>query len=220
MDRSDDWRDPMTHLTREELLSWRDAPTDASREHIVGHLATCDECADAYAELIRTRPADVAASRLNSDRFIEAGYRAARGRHPAPIQQPRVPSRRPASWLLPLAAALILGLLTPFIYRATVLAPRPADTVRGTDVQPMAPIGPVQELREFSWQSPIEAAQYRVRVFRGTTEIWTATSTTTRLQSTLPLLERNVEYTWQVDAIDKEGAVRLQSPRQPFMLHR
>src|SRR5688572_11015670 len=91
---------------------------------------------------------------------VRGAARALRGTPPLPVAAPT----RPA-WVLPLAAVIALGLLTPLVYRSLTPAPPPVDTVRGTDVQPIAPIGPVAELREFSWQSPIEAVQYRVRVF-------------------------------------------------------
>ncbi len=137
------------------------------------------------------------------------------------LEEPQAPSRSVQRWALPLAAALALAVLSPFVYRS--LAPSPAplarpDTVRGTDLQPVAPVGDVRELREFTWQSPIAATRYRVRVYRGAVEIWSATSDTTRVSSTPPRLEPGVEYAWQVEALDREGAVRLQSPRQPFTL--
>jgi hypothetical protein len=180
----------------EALVEYHEASVPERQSHAIdGHVQSCSRCQLVLLNLDDPQPA--------IDRVTPPVHVTA--------------ARRPA-WLLPLAAAIALGVLTPLVYRSLTPAPPPPDTVRGTDVQPIAPVGPVADVREFSWQSPIEAAQYRVRVFRGSAEIWTATSPTTRLSQSMPLLERGVEYTWQVDAIDREGAVRLQSPRQAFSL--
>jgi hypothetical protein len=67
----------MTHLTREELQRWRDAPTLEMRERVVAHFAECDACCGAYAELMRTR-ADDAEPTLDAASFRERGYRVVR----------------------------------------------------------------------------------------------------------------------------------------------
>jgi hypothetical protein len=143
------------------------------------------------------------------------------------LDEPETAASTPSSftwrqaWALPLAAALVLAVLGPYIYqRFTPATDRPAEpeTVRGTELQPVAPVGAVSELREFRWQSPITTPTYALRVYRGNTEIWSATSSTTTFSSALPSLLPDVEYTWQVDAIDREGVVRMQSPRQAFVV--
>ena len=134
------------------------------------------------------------------------------------LDEPQTMSARRPAWIVPLAAAIALAVITPFVYRG-MKPPPPPDTVRGTDLQPVAPVGGVRELREFRWQSPIDAVQYRVRVFRDGTEIWSAMSTTTYVAPDgAARLERGVEYSWIVEALDREGSVRLQSPRQSFTI--
>jgi hypothetical protein len=75
-------------------------------------------------------------------------------------------------------------------------------------------------IREFSWQSPIRAERYRVIVTRGSTVVWQAE--TTGLTVAPPpsgVLERDVQYEWQVEAIDREGSVRMTSPPQSFVFY-
>jgi hypothetical protein len=124
-------------------------------------------------------------------------------------------------WLLPLAAAAVLAVAVTLIDREGVKPAAPGnDTVRGTDLQITAPAGAVDMVREFSWQSPIRAARYRVIVRRGATVVWQAE--TTALTVAPPpsgVLERDVQYEWQVEAIDREGHVRMTSPPQPFVFY-
>lgn len=131
------------------------------------------------------------------------------------LAEPPAASRRIA-WVLPAAAALLIGVLTPLVYRAVVPI-QTSETVRGADLQPIAPAGTVAGVREFQWQSPIQTARYRVRVYRGSGVIWTSTTQTTRLAVDPSLaFEGGVEYAWQVEALDADGDVRLMSPRQVF----
>jgi hypothetical protein len=123
-----------------------------------------------------------------------------------------------SSWVLPAAAVLLLGVMTPLLYR-TFAPAAPVDTVRGTELQPIAPAGPVAAVREFQWQSPIQAAQYRVRVYRGTDVIWMSTTETASVTVDPSLIfDRGVEYAWQVEALDLSGDARLTSPRQTFVV--
>ena len=68
--------EPVTHLTRDELVRWRDAPHQGDRDRIVLHLAACDDCGALYAELMRTRPATAAAEVLAPAAFAKAGLKA------------------------------------------------------------------------------------------------------------------------------------------------
>jgi hypothetical protein len=91
----------MTHLTREELQRWRDAPTPEMRERVVAHFAECDACCGAYAELMRTR-ADDAEPTLDAARFRERGYR---------VRTAGRTSRFSSAWFKPvavLAASLVV----------------------------------------------------------------------------------------------------------------
>lgn len=124
-------------------------------------------------------------------------------------------------WVLPLAAVAVLGVAITFVdRRGGTAAPPGVDTVRGTEIQITAPAGAVEIIREFAWQSPIRAERYRVIVRRGSTVVWQ--TETTGLSATPPpagVIQRDVQYEWQVEAIDREGNVRMTSPSQPFVVY-
>jgi hypothetical protein len=123
--------------------------------------------------------------------------------------------------LLPMAAVAVLALGFVLIDRRggssdlTV-----ADTVRGTELQVTAPAGAVDIIREFRWQSPIQADRYRVMVRRGQDVIWQGETTGLSLAPPQAgVIERDVQYEWVVEAIDREGNVRMTSPPQPFVVY-
>ena len=116
--------------------------------------------------------------------------------------------------VLPLAALLAVAIGASYFYRAA--APPPPDTIRGTEIQPIAPAGATAGLPTFEWQSPIQAAKYRVTVRRGSDTIWTLESTTPRLVPPASAHLPPGEYSWQVEALDREGVVRMSSPPQRF----
>jgi hypothetical protein len=131
------------------------------------------------------------------------------------------------TWALPLAAVLVLAVgFTVTTRRDATTTIDPVDTVRGTELQVMAPAGAVEIIREFRWQSPIQAERYRVIVRRaasGASEriiVWQGE--TTGLSLAPPpsgVIERDVQYEWLVEAIDREGNVRMTSPPQPFLVY-
>jgi hypothetical protein len=125
------------------------------------------------------------------------------------------------AFVLPLAAAALLAFsLTLIDRRGATSVPAGVDTVRGTELQATAPSGAVEILREFAWQSPIRAGRYRVIVRRGPTVVWQ--TETTALSAAPPppgVIQRDVQYEWQVEAIDDEGHVRMTSPPQPFTVY-
>ena len=125
------------------------------------------------------------------------------------------------TWLMPIAAVVVFGIGYTLIDRSGgTLVPPGNDTVRGTEIQITAPAGAVEIVREFSWQSPIRAERYRVIVRRGSTVVWqTETTGLTVAPPPSGVLERDVQYEWQVEAIDREGNVRMTSPPQPFVFY-
>ncbi len=141
----------MAHLTRDDLVSWRDAPTPADRDRIVLHLAECDECGAAYAELMRTRPATAGPDALDPAAFLQAGVDAGPARH--------------ATWrriAIPLAAAAIL------VLGVTTLVRREAGSFRGGDagVQLTAPSGTVDAgTITFKWTAPAGSPSQRLLVY-------------------------------------------------------
>ena len=123
-------------------------------------------------------------------------------------------------WLLPLAAILVLGVGLTLVWRAGALAPATGignvETVRGSEIQPIAPVGAVNAITEFSWQSPIQADRYRVSVTRGSDETWRGETTASRIAAPAGVFDAGIEYRWVVEAIDREGEVRMTSPPQSF----
>ena len=70
-------------------------------------------------------------------------------------------------------------------------------------------------------QSPIRAAKYRVTVYRGSQVVWTMESRDTRVVWPASVtLDPGVHYTWQADALDAEGTIRMSSQRIAFTLRR
>jgi 4-amino-4-deoxy-L-arabinose transferase-like glycosyltransferase len=123
-------------------------------------------------------------------------------------------------WALPIAAVVVLGIAITVVDRSGGTLVPPAETVRGTEIQITAPAGAVEMIREFAWQSPIRAERYRVVVRRGATVVWQ--TETTSLSAAPPpagIIQRDVQYEWQVEAIDREGTVRMTSPPQPFVVY-
>jgi hypothetical protein len=133
------------------------------------------------------------------------------------IAEPAVTRSAMAKWLLPIAAIVVLGIGVTLVNRQAPAVAPPDDTIRGTELQVTAPAGAVEIVREFAWQSPIRAERYRVIVRRGSTVVWQ--TETTGLSVAPPpagVIQRDVQYEWQVEAIDREGTVRMTSPPQPF----
>jgi hypothetical protein len=122
-------------------------------------------------------------------------------------------------WMLPIAALLVLAIGASVVWRTGALPPpAPADTVRGSDIQPVAPIGTVNAINEFSWVSPIRADRYRVVVFRGSSIVWQTETTGTKVTppGNVNFPAGGTELRWIVEAIDREGEVRMTSPPQSF----
>lgn len=123
-------------------------------------------------------------------------------------------------WVLPIAAVAVLGVALTVVDRRGGTVVPPPETVRGTELQITAPAGAVETVREFAWQSPIRAERYRVIVRRGSTVVWQTESATLRAAPPpAGVIQRDVQYEWQVEAIDREGNVRMTSPPQPFVVY-
>ena len=197
---------------------------------------------DAVAALKATRGACPPAETLLEYGALNADDRARRPEH-AHVQicsrcqlvllhasEPAVaaaPSPSITRWALPLAAVAVLAfglmLVNPLDRQGGSSGARGGETVRGTELQVTAPAGAVEIIREFSWQSPIQAARYRVIVRRagGSAEIIWQGETTGLSLAPPPsgVIVRDVQYEWFVEAIDREGNVRMTSPPQPFVVY-
>lgn len=133
------------------------------------------------------------------------------------LEEPAAQPSATRRWMLPLAAAVALAVLGPLLFQTLRAPESPIDTVRGIEIQPIAPVGAVNGAPRFEWQSPIQAAKYRLTVYRGQAIAWQGDTTTTRLEPPATLrVEPGIEYTWQVEALDAEGSVRMSSPRTAF----
>jgi hypothetical protein len=187
----------VTHLSRDELIGWRDSPADERRAAIVGHLAECGRCAAVYAELVRTRPSSAEPETLNPSDFVLRGRAAGN-------QSPRLNPR----WFVPLAAAA-------GIVMAVFLFPRNPDpdtpVMRGgAALAPQAPTGTVDAVREFSWDGPADAS-YRLELsIAGGDLLHEARVRGTRYQ--LPpdvqaRLKSGGDYQWTVMQLDVRGDI-------------
>ncbi len=127
-------------------------------------------------------------------------------------------------WVWPPVAAAVLAIAFILLaHRPTPTPVAPGDqteTVRGTELQLITPAGATELLREFTWQSPVRADRYRVIVRRGATVVWQAETSQLRLAPPpTGTIERDVQYEWQVEAMDREGNVRMTSPPQSFVVY-
>ena len=133
--------------------------------------------------------------------------------------EPNAATSSKLRWMLPLAAIAVLAVGVT-LFRPDFSSNAPPDTVRGTELQPLSPAGATELVREFSWQSPIVADRYRVIVLHGTSVVW---QTETTLMGVAPppagTLVRDVQYEWRVEALDREGNVRMTSPSQSFVVY-
>ena len=198
----------MSHLTDEELVRWRDEGDPKDRDRVLGHLATCDDCRQRLADLVRNAPAAAAQTTFDPAPFIE------RGSH---VIAPRRRWAMPSLWLglggLAVAAASLFLVLRP--------APVPPIEVRGSELQALKPAGNVTSVTEFFWTSPYAAPKYRIIVRHP------AGAVILQLESPRESAPLDAEsraklaagaYEWIVDALDATGAVVSSSKPQAFTI--
>jgi hypothetical protein len=202
----------MTHLSRDELERWWREDSPGERDRIVGHLAECDECGALYSAVIDAEPIS-APSRSEAQADLAArAYRVYRG--------PRRAIR--SLWSAPTlaaAAVLLIGLGV-----VALREPKPDDSsgVRGTSLQPIAPIGRVEPPLEFRWASPVSAARYRVEVrdaerrmlFELTSPVESVALPPARQSELAP----GEEYTWEVVALSPGGEEIMRAPASSFSI--
>lgn len=114
---------------------------------------------------------------------------------------------------------ILISCSSPAVNETT---PPPQDhtTFAGTEIQLIAPVGASEWLREFAWRSPVAADRYRAIVRRGNIVVWQTEVTTERAAPPVAgTIERDVQYEWQVEALDREGNVRMTSPSQSFVVY-
>jgi hypothetical protein len=200
----------MTHLAREEVLRWRDAPDESQRARIVGHLAACDSCGATYAELVRTRPLEPAAERLDISTAQRQGYAARR---------PWLAAYRPAL----LAAGLVVAVAGVLLLsRPPSDGPPLEDGVRGALIA-LEPAGSVSAPIAFRWASPVAAPRYEVQVHDASGALVHKLETTRETVGDPAVdakLQAGGRYTWTVAALGGDGRVMLSSAPQPFVVAR
>jgi hypothetical protein len=131
------------------------------------------------------------------------------------MAEPRIEKAPGLRWMLPLAAVLVIGVALTLVNRNQP-SPAPSEVVRGTEIQPIAPLGTIESSPGFSWQSPARFERYRIRVFRGGTLLWQAETSVTRIAPPRDVIPISVELRWIVEGIDREGDVRMTSPPRSF----
>ena len=130
---------------------------------------------------------------------------------------PKTQTSTPIRWALPIAALLVLGVaMTMVMSRNDGASIAPPDTIRGTEIQPIAPAGSVDTLGEFTWQSPARFDRYRVTVLRNGSVVWRSETAANRVSPPKDVTPPGVELSWIVEGIDREGVVRMTSPSQSF----
>jgi hypothetical protein len=201
----------MTHLSADELKAWYQQGRIADRERVIDHLAGCDQCRKALSVIAAADTAEIAAPVLTAAEAVPLGYAA---RKAAPGRS------RWAAWLRPayaLAAAAVVVLAVLWV--ATPDRVSDDNAVRSTELLALAPSGATGSL-DFTWESPFEAARYRltVRDAQGLV-IFTGETAGSAFGGGAALGEKltaGTEYLWQVAALDRAGAVIAESRATRF----
>ena len=206
----------MTHLTPDELQRWLADGSPADRDRVVSHLAACDACLAACAQMVRERPVDAAPACLDEARFIPRGLA---------VRTPPRPVRAPVwgSWRLAVAAAalVVIAIVVPLSRRA--LAPSPEGATRGAaGFSSIAPAGAVTPPVVFRWHRFAAADRYLVDVY-GPDREHLASLTARDLQaSPTPELAARLRpgegYSWTVTALDAAGEPIATTPLQEFRI--
>lgn len=206
----------MTHLSLEDLKSWRDGEAAADRARIVGHLGACDVCGARYAELMRTRPAEAGPTVLNPEDFVARGLRVRR----TPLLRRWMPDIELSDWRLEVAAVAAIAILAVAIWQGRP-APAP-EAVRGSGVQLIAPEGIVRPPLVFQWTSTLAAPRYRIEILSTDgAVVYSGNVMNDRIDLTEPLrgrLQPGQEYSWRITALDADGTPIIESTARIFRL--
>ena len=207
----------MSHLTQAELTRWLGEGRAEDREAVLSHLAACDACRAALADLVNMQVPAADSARFEARDFVASGRDAYR-------PTPRYATRR--TWTIAMAslgvaAAVVLAVAIPALRTNREQAPIPAET-RGGDLNLLEPRGDIRGAFEFHWSSPVAASTYRVTVFdAGNRVIYTAVSRGERLPVPADVRARLVageKYSWSVDALDAGESRIIGSSQQPFTI--
>jgi hypothetical protein len=199
----------LMHLTPDELRQWIEHHAVEDRARVLTHLAGCEPCRAALADLVRNQP-----SLVSSAEAAPHGYAAYTRMRPA----------QTIGWLRTYAAAAVIvlaaaaGTWWAFEQRR---AEEPID-LRGTTIQAIAPSGRVRGPIEFRWSSPYDAASYRLRIRDGSGTVLAAVSSVTDRARLPPALRDQLRpgqtYAWTVEALDRHGDVIAGSETRTFTI--
>jgi hypothetical protein len=208
----------MTHLTRDELRRWWMEGAPAERERILSHLAECDDCGALYGDVIDAEPVRPGTAPAFPD-LVPRGYRAYRvGRRPFGLhwRSPRVLVACGA------AAVILLAVIVPALRESTTPADPAGDAIRGTSLQPLAPIGRIDPPVQFRWVSPVEAARYTVEIRDERRALLFVLSTETESvdlpRDELARLTPGRTYSWEVIALGPGGEEIMRAPARSFVV--
>ena len=195
----------MTHLTREELVRWRESGAAEDRNVIVSHLAACKACAATYAELVRTAASAPAPHHFDPADFVKRGYAvrgAAQASRWSAVFTPRT------AWAGSLSAAAVL-LLVVALWPGAQSGRPPSDGVRGSGIDFVVPAETTEQPAVVEWKSGIAAARFRVELVDASGGVLyqeVTDSSRIRLSPDIVMMLRpGSSYTWKVTALDRDG---------------
>jgi len=202
----------VSHLADDELVRWRDHGDPKDRDRVLGHLATCEDCRQRLADLVREAPAASAQTSFDPAPFVQRG---------TAVFAPRRRWSASSLWLgiggLAVATASLFLVMRPSAPTITPVE------IRGSELQGLAPIGDVRAVNEFRWASPFAAPRYRLVVRDGSGAVFMQTDVTGESWSAPPESQSKFvagSYQWTVDALDATGAVIASSKPQTFTIPR
>ena len=198
----------MTHLSREELIRWRDEGAASDRDAVIAHLAACESCRRELSALVQLEAAREDTT-LDPQQFVARGIEA----YTAPR---RAWWQRPAAWA---AAGAAAGALFAIALLQPARPVEPSLDVRSSELVAVAPTGEVDRVTTFRWSSPYAVNRYEVIVRDA--------NGATVLQREAPREQLDLagdrgatfppgSYTWTVRALDSSGREIATSPVQPF----
>jgi len=149
---------PELHLSRDELIVWRDEGA-GDRDRIVTHLAACGACRQVAASLERLRPPDALPARFVPRDFVARGYSV----------RPGAAVRSPWWRFMPIAAAAAVILAVVFVPAWLRRNQDSASVLRGGDarvtlIRPVDITTPVEELT-FEWKAESGLDRARLSAF-------------------------------------------------------
>jgi hypothetical protein len=183
---------------------------------VLTHLAECDECGALFGAVIDSEPVRPDAA-PPAPFLVRRAYRTYRDG--VPVSRWRL---RPLALAgLGTAAMILLAVLLPSV-RDMSNPDRTATDVRGTSLQPLAPIGRVEPPLAFRWSSPVRASRYTVEIRdESRTLVLLLSSKDERVNLPREDLRRLVPgraYSWEVIAFDAANTELIRGPARTFVV--